>query len=40
LLFLAVIEATEEAVYNSLLRAMTVTGLGHTVEDCLLRRPL
>jgi len=31
-LFLAVIEATEEAIYNSLLRAVTVTGSGHTVE--------
>ena len=31
-LFLAVIEATEEAVYNSLFRAMTITGRGHTVE--------
>ncbi len=31
-LFLAAIEATEEAVYNSLLRATTVTGNGHTVE--------
>jgi len=31
-LFLAVIEATEEAVYNSLFRATTVTGSGHTVE--------
>jgi D-aminopeptidase len=31
-LFLAVIEATEEAVYNSLFRATTVTGHGHTVE--------
>jgi D-aminopeptidase len=31
-LFLAVIEATEEAIYNSLLRAETVTGNGHTVE--------
>jgi D-aminopeptidase len=31
-LFLAVIEATEEAVYNSLLRATTTTGRGHTVE--------
>ena len=31
-LFLAVIEATEEAVYNSLLRATTITGRGHTVE--------
>lgn len=31
-LFLAVIEATEEAIYNSLFRARTVTGRGHTVE--------
>jgi hypothetical protein len=31
-LFLAVIESTEEAVYNSLLRATTITGRGHTVE--------
>jgi D-aminopeptidase len=31
-LFLAAIEATEEAIYNSLLRATTVTGRGHTVE--------
>ena len=31
-LFLAVSEATEEAVYNSLLRAITMTGRGHTVE--------
>jgi D-aminopeptidase len=31
-LFLAAIEATEEAVYNSLLRATTTTGRGHTVE--------
>ena len=31
-LFLAAIEATEEAVYNSLLRATTTTGNGHTVE--------
>jgi len=31
-LFLAVIEASEEAVYNSLLRATTITGRGHTVE--------
>ena len=31
-LFLAVIEATEEAVYNSLLRATTATGRGRTVE--------
>ena len=31
-LFLATIEATEEAVYNSLFRATTVIGRGHTVE--------
>jgi D-aminopeptidase len=31
-LFLAAIEATEEAVYNSMFRATTVTGHGHTVE--------
>ena len=31
-LFLAVIEATEEAIYNSLFRAITITGRGHTVE--------
>lgn len=31
-LFLAVIEATEEAVYNSLFRATTMTGSGQTVR--------
>ncbi len=31
-LFLAAIEATEEAIYNSLFRATTTTGHGHTVE--------
>lgn len=31
-LFLAVIEATEEAIYNSLFKATTTTGRGHTVE--------
>jgi len=31
-LFEAAIEATEEAVYNSLFRATTTTGHGHTVE--------
>lgn len=31
-IFLAVIEATEEAIYNSLFRATTMTGSGHTVE--------
>jgi D-aminopeptidase len=31
-LFLAAIEATEEAVYNSMFRAVTTTGNGHTVD--------
>jgi D-aminopeptidase len=31
-LFQAVVEATEEAIYNSLLRATTVTSNGRTVE--------
>lgn len=31
-LFLAVIEATEEAVYNSLFRATTIKGRGQTIE--------
>jgi D-aminopeptidase len=31
-LFLAVIEATEEAIYNSIFRATTMSGNGHTVE--------
>lgn len=31
-LFLAAIEATEEAIYNSLFRATTTAGNGHTVE--------
>jgi D-aminopeptidase len=31
-LFLAVIEATEEAVYNSMFRARTISGEGHTVQ--------
>ena len=31
-LFLAAIEATEEAIYNSMFKATTVTGNGHTVE--------
>jgi D-aminopeptidase len=31
-LFLAVIEATEEAIYNSLFKAQTTTGFGHTIE--------
>jgi D-aminopeptidase len=39
-LFLAVIEATEEAIYNSLFRAITTTGRGHTVEALPLDRTL
>ena len=40
-LFLAVVEATEEAVYNSLFRATTVTGRdGHRVEALPLDRTL
>ena len=39
-LFLAVIEATEEAIYNSLFRAVTTTGRGHTVEALPLDRTL
>jgi D-aminopeptidase len=31
-LFQATIEATEEAVYNSMFRATTMSGHGHTVE--------
>jgi D-aminopeptidase len=31
-LFLAAIEATEEAIYNSLFKAKTTTGRGRTVE--------
>lgn len=31
-LFLAAVEATEEAVYNSMFKATTMTGNGHTVE--------
>jgi D-aminopeptidase len=31
-LFLAAIEATEEAIYNSLFRASTMSGNGHTVQ--------
>ena len=37
-LFLATIEATEEAIYNSLLRAVTVTGNGHTVQALPMER--
>jgi D-aminopeptidase len=39
-LFLATIEATEEAIYNSLLRAVTVTGNGRTVEALPIERTL
>ena len=39
-LFLAVIEATEEAIYNSLFRATTQTGRGRTVEALPLDRTL
>src|SRR5690348_1331697 len=37
-LFLAVIESTEEAIYNSLFKATSVTGRGHTVEALPLDR--
>ncbi len=37
-LFAAVIEATEEAIYNSLFKAVTVTGNGRTVEALPLER--
>ena len=39
-LFLAVIEATEEAIYNSLFRATTTTGRGKTVEALPLDRTM
>jgi D-aminopeptidase len=39
-LFLAVIEATEEAIYNSLFAAETMTGSGKTVEALPLDRTL
>lgn len=39
-LFLAVIEATEEAIYNSLLQAVTVTSNGRTVEALPIDRTL
>jgi D-aminopeptidase len=39
-LFEAVIEATEEAIYNSLFRALDVTGRGHTVKALPLRETL
>jgi D-aminopeptidase len=37
-LFLAAIEATEEAVYNSMFKATTSTGNGHTVEALPIER--
>jgi D-aminopeptidase len=37
-LFLAAIEATEEAIYNSMLRATTTTANGHTVEALPIER--
>lgn len=37
-LFLAVVESSEEAIYNSLFRATTMTGRGHTVEALPLDR--
>jgi D-aminopeptidase len=39
-LFRAVIEATEEAIYNSLFQAVTVSGNGHTAEALPLERTL
>ncbi|HWC98937.1 MAG TPA: P1 family peptidase [Candidatus Sulfopaludibacter sp.] len=39
-LFVAVIDATEEAIYNSLLQANTVTSNGHTVQALPIDRTL
>ncbi|HEX4619154.1 MAG TPA: P1 family peptidase [Steroidobacteraceae bacterium] len=39
-LFEAAIEATEEAVYNSMLKATTTTGNGHTIEALPIERTL
>jgi len=39
-LFEAVIEATEEAIINSLFKTTTVTGRGHTVEALPLDKTL
>ena len=39
-LFLAVIEATEEAIYNSLFRATSTTGRGRTVDALPIERTL
>ena len=37
-LFEAAIEATEEAIYNSMLKATTTTANGHTVEALPIER--
>jgi D-aminopeptidase len=37
-LFSAVLDATEEAIYNSLLKATTMTGNGRTVEALPIER--
>ena len=39
-LFQAVIEATEEAIYNSLFRATTMSGNGHTAPALPIRETL
>jgi D-aminopeptidase len=39
-LFLAAIESTEEAVYNSMFKATTMTGNGHTVEALPIEKTL
>ena len=39
-LFLAVIEATEEAIYNSLFQARTTSGQGRTVEALPIKQTL
>jgi D-aminopeptidase len=39
-LFEAVIESTEEAILNSLFKATTVTGRGHTIEALPLDKTL
>ena len=36
--FEAAIEATEEAIYNSMLKATTVNGIGHTVAALPIER--
>lgn len=39
-LFEAVIEATEEAIYNSMFRAHDVTGNGHTIKALPLQQTI